>query len=73
MRSSGSLEYKDKLITAIKSTIHLKCKEAATLGATVGSFYLCGTNLKIINLSRKFVLLLSIEYSGHNGIKFLEP
>ncbi|CAH3144364.1 unnamed protein product [Porites evermanni] len=35
VRSSGSLEYKDKLITAIKSTIHLKCKEAATLGATL--------------------------------------
>ncbi|KAJ7327828.1 Proteasome activator complex subunit 4 [Desmophyllum pertusum] len=35
VRSSGSLEYKDKLIAAIKSTIHLKCKEAATLGATL--------------------------------------
>ena len=45
MRSSGSLEYKDKLIAAIKSTIHLKCKEAATLGATVGSF--CSLKNKI--------------------------
>ena len=36
VRSSGVLAYKDKLIAAIKSTIHLKCKEAATLGATVG-------------------------------------
>lgn len=35
VRSSGALEYKDKLITAIKGTIHLKCKEAATLGATL--------------------------------------
>ncbi|PFX25214.1 Proteasome activator complex subunit 4B [Stylophora pistillata] len=35
VRCSGTLEYKDKLITAIKSTIHLKCKEAATLGATL--------------------------------------
>jgi len=33
VRSSGSLQYKDKLIAAIKSTIYLKCKEAATLGA----------------------------------------
>jgi len=33
VRSSGSLQYKDKLIAAINSTIHLKCKEAATLGA----------------------------------------
>ena len=48
VRSSGSLEYKDKLITAIKSTIHLKCKEAATLGATVGSFYLWRTT-KYVN------------------------
>ncbi|XP_068688324.1 proteasome activator complex subunit 4-like isoform X1 [Montipora foliosa] len=35
VRSSGALEYKEKLIAAIKSTIHLKCKEAATLGATL--------------------------------------
>lgn len=40
VRSSGALEYKDKLITAIKGTIHLKCKEAATLGATVSGFYM---------------------------------
>ena len=39
VRSSGSLQYKDKLIAAIKSTIHLKCKEAATLGATVSRLY----------------------------------
>ena len=39
VRSSGSLQYKDKLIAAIKSTIHLKCKEAATLGATVSGLY----------------------------------
>ena len=39
VRSSGALEYKDKLIAAIKSTIHLKCKEAATLGATVSVVY----------------------------------
>ena len=39
VRSSGSLQYKDKLIAAIKSTIHLKCKEAATLGATVSRVY----------------------------------
>lgn len=32
-----------------------------------------GTNLKIINQSRTFVLLLSIEYSRHNEIKLLEP
>ena len=29
-----------------------------------------GTNLKIINESRKFVLLLSIEYSRRNEIEF---
>ena len=39
VRSSGSLQYKDKLIAAIKSTVHLKCKEAATLGATVSRLY----------------------------------
>ena len=39
VRSSGVLAYKDKLIAAIKSTIHLKCKEAATLGATVGGIW----------------------------------
>jgi len=31
--SSGSLQYKDKLIAAIKLTIHLKSKEATSLGA----------------------------------------
>lgn len=39
VRSSGVLAYKDKLIAPIKSTIHLKCKEAATLGATVGGIW----------------------------------
>ncbi|XP_044171551.1 proteasome activator complex subunit 4-like [Acropora millepora] len=35
VRSSGVLEYKEKLVAVIKATIHLKCKEAATLGATL--------------------------------------
>ncbi|XP_015766712.1 PREDICTED: proteasome activator complex subunit 4-like [Acropora digitifera] len=35
VRSSGALEYKEKLVAVIKATIHLKCKEAATLGATL--------------------------------------
>ena len=58
MRSSGLslLVYKDKLIATIKATIHLKCKEAATLGATVGMTSVLEQQLEKLQRMRWFSL-----------------